>query len=108
MSKWKIYPGAEYYFCTATITGWFPVFTGPSYFNIVINSLQFCRNKKGLMVHAYVIMLNHLHLIISSGSDNSLSDIMRDFKRYTSGEISSLLHESNQAFALHIFKKRST
>ncbi|NMF36211.1 transposase [Flammeovirga yaeyamensis] len=35
------------------------------------------------MIHAYVIMSNHIHLIISKGLHINISDILRDFKKYT-------------------------
>jgi REP element-mobilizing transposase RayT len=50
-------------------------------------------------------MLNHLHLIISANDPKSIPDIIRDFKRYTSSEISSLLKTNNQMNALKIFKE---
>jgi putative transposase len=36
---------------------------------------------------AYVIMPNHIHLILYFKEENQLSAMMRDFKKYTSGEI---------------------
>lgn len=39
-------------------------------------------------MHAYVIMSNHVHLIVSAGrSDVALEDIMRDHKKFTSRQI---------------------
>ena len=105
MSSWKIYSDTKYYFCTTTITDWYPIFTDLDYFNIITDSLQFCRKNKGLKIHSYVIMLNHIHLIVSCGPSSSLSNIFRDFKRHTSRELSSLLYEKNQIYALQLFKK---
>lgn len=105
MSSWKIHPDIEYYFSTNTIVEWYPIFTEKCIFDIVIRSLTYCINEKGLHVHAYVIMLNHLHLIISADLGTSVSDIMRDFKRFTSSKISSLFEERNHQMALDIFRK---
>jgi REP element-mobilizing transposase RayT len=50
-------------------------------------------------------MLNHIHLL-SSGRDNILlSDIMRDFKRHTSTEITETLEKDHEKYLLYIFKK---
>lgn len=105
MGSWKIYPDTKYYFCTTSITSWYPVFTEIEYFSIIIDSLAYCQRNKGLLLHAYVIMLDHIHLIISANDSNSIPDIIRDFKCHTSSEISSLLKTNNQKNALRIFEE---
>jgi len=39
------------------------------------------------LVHAYVIMSNHLHLLASAQDSYELSNIIRDFKSYTANQI---------------------
>lgn len=108
MSSWKIHPDTKYYFCTTSITSWYPVFTEIEYFSVIIDSLRYCQRNKGLSIHAYVIMINHIHLIISAENPQSIPNIFRDFKRYTSSEISSLLIRNKQSNTLRIFKKEVT
>lgn len=105
MKRWRLHADIDNYFCTSTISRWYPIFTEPPYFDIITKSLIFCRRNKGLRVHAYVIMPNHLHLIISCNKTTSLSEIMRDFKRHTSRRLSSLLQQNNRQKALNIFEK---
>ena len=87
---------------------WVDVFTGSDYANIVIESLAYCQKEKNLLIHAYCIMPNHLHLIISS-EKNNLSDIIRDFKKFTSAKIIKAVEEntkeSRRNWMLWIFKK---
>ncbi|MEQ9220061.1 MAG: transposase [Cyclobacteriaceae bacterium] len=71
------------YFITCQIVGWVDVFSRQTYRDVIINSLSFCIKEKGLLVHAYVIMTNHVHLIVSSKTGR-LSDTIRDFKRFSS------------------------
>ena len=59
---------------------WVDVFTRVDYVNIIIDILIYCQKKKVLFIYAYYIMPNHLHLIISTVTNN-LSDIIRDFKK---------------------------
>lgn len=102
--SYKIFSEANYlYFVTCTITEWIPVFTSIPYFQIIIDSLKYCRENKGLKLNAYVIMPNHLHLIVHTQPDTNLSDVMRDFKRYTSKAISDQLEEHNQKLFLGVF-----
>ena len=47
-----------------------------------------CIQQKGLVLYAYVIMSNPIHLIISKQQGASaFCDIMRDFKKFTSMQI---------------------
>ena len=110
MSRWKIYDEREFYFITYSVTEWYPVFTKSEYFDVLIDSLSYCRRNKGLKIHAYVIMLNHVHLIISrwESSPNSISDIIRDHKRYTSKRITQQLSDENQKLALSVFCKEKS
>ena len=93
---------AELYFCTDTIVGWQNVFTSPEFFEIIIKSLSHCREEKGLLIHGYVIMPNHVHTILSA-TDGNLSDVLRDLKRYTSRNISELPVTTNNQRLLKFF-----
>ena len=57
----------ELYFITTTVIDWMDVFTRPAYKHIVIDSLRYCQEHKGLQIYAWVLMTNHLHLIASAG-----------------------------------------
>lgn len=74
------------HFITATVVDWIDVFTRQRYNDIVIDSLKFCRRNKGMILYGYVIMSSHIHLIIQS-SDGKLSDLVRDFKKFTAKNI---------------------
>ena len=68
------------YFVTCTVVHWVDVFTRVEYRKLVVDSLIHCQKEKGLRIHAYVIMSNHIHLLLSrTETANLLSDILRDF-----------------------------
>ncbi|SDF06094.1 Transposase IS200 like [Mucilaginibacter pineti] len=73
----------ELYFVTLTVTDWIDVFTRRIYSDFIIENLNYCQQNKKLNIYAYVLMTNHLHLI-ANAEDGSLSNILRDFKTYTS------------------------
>ena len=50
------------------------VFTRKEYADIVVDSLQFCQQEKGLVIYAWCLMSNHVHLVVSAKKSN-LSDI---------------------------------
>jgi len=99
---WSFQRSPDLYFCTDVIVGWQYVFTSLEFFQTITESLKYCQAQKGLQLHAYVIMPNHLHTIISALQNNP-SDIMRDFKRYTSQQISDLLAQVSNHRLLHYF-----
>ncbi len=72
---------------TFTAVGWIDVFTRKVYKDVIIDSLQYCISNKGLVVYAYVIMSNHIHVMMSAKEGFKLSDIIWDFKKYTSKQI---------------------
>jgi len=53
-------------------------------------------------------MPTHLHLITSNNDDTILSNIMRDFRQYTSRGIRKLLEEDKQMQFLKIFEKAAS
>ena len=77
----------EVYFVTDTVVDWVDIFSRPCYRHIIIESLQHCQKQKGLIIYAWVLMTNHMHMIVGSSGINKVSDIMRDFKMFTSKEI---------------------
>lgn len=83
MHGFKIQNQEGLHFITITVVGWVDVFTRTQYKDIIIESLKYCVSSKGLKLYAYVIMTNHLHLIVSTSEGNELSDILRDFKKFT-------------------------
>ena len=100
-SRYKFVEKDGIYFLTSTILEWLPVFTSESYFQIIINSLKFCLEKKQLKLHAYVIMDNHIHLIVSG---NTLSETLKSFKMFTAKEIIQQLKTDRKIWLLHQFE----
>ncbi len=94
------------YFLTLQIVDWVDIFTRPIYRDIVIESLKYAQENKGLQVFAYVIMSNHIHLVAHS-SICKLSDTIRDIKKYTSKKIIEaigLVPESRREWLLNQFR----
>lgn len=86
-TRYKIQDPEGLYFLTMTTVGWIDVFTRKSYRDIIIGSLQFCQEKKGLQLYAYVIMSNHIHLIAKADEGLHLTNILADFKKHTARKI---------------------
>ena len=87
----------EIYFLTFTVVEWVDVFTRPEYKTIIIDSLNFCIEQKGLVCYGWVLMTNHMHLLVKAEEPAKLSDIIRDFKKFTSKKIVSVIQEINES-----------
>ena len=69
------------YFLTFATVGWVDVFTRKFYCDMLLDSFRYCQKKKTLVIYAWCIMSNHVHLIASAGNGN-LSGILRDMEHY--------------------------
>jgi putative transposase len=110
MSRYKILDQHGINFVTLTVVDWIDVFIRKRYKDIVIESLKHCQKEKGLVVYAYVIMSSHIHLIAEAKGSIPLSDILRDFKKFTSKtilrEIEHGGYESRREWMLNRFAFR--
>lgn len=91
--KYSFRDNRQLYFVTFTVVHWIDVFIREEYRKVLYDSIKYCQANKGLEVYGYCIMTSHVHLII--GTENGvLSDIVRDFKSFTSRHIRKAI-ESN-------------
>jgi REP element-mobilizing transposase RayT len=94
------------HFLTITIIDWVDVFSRKYYRAVVIECFDYCIKNKGMILYSYVIMSNHIHMIIKS-NDGKLSDLIRDFKKFTSKTILEKIQsepESRRQWMLERFK----
>ena len=94
------------HFITATVVDWVDVFSRKIYSEIIIECLDYCIKNKGMILYSYVIMSNHIHFIVQS-NEGKLSDLLRDFKKFTSKTILEKIQtepESRREWMLERFK----
>lgn len=94
--KYKFKNPEGLYFVTSTIVFWIDLFTRKEFKYILVDSLHYYQEKRGLILHAYVIMPSHIHMIVSS-ENGDLSAIMRDFKKLTNKRIIACIEEINES-----------
>ena len=110
--KYRIRDNDKAYFLTLTVTGWVDIFTRLEQKLLIVKSLKYCQENKGLIIYAYCLMPSHLHMICQAEEPAKLSDILRDFKSFTSkGIINQILEgsESRKEWLLKLLSnKKST
>ena len=104
--KYKFFDKEDLYFVTFSVVKWVDVFTRIEYKDILLDSWKYCQQNKGLQIHAWCLMTNHVHMIISSNKEE-LSAIMRDMKSFTSTSLRKAINdnpnESRKVWMLNIF-----
>lgn len=95
------------HFLTLQIVDWVDIFTRKIYKDQIVDALNYCVENKGLTIYGFVIMSNHIHLIAKS-SEKALSDVIRDFKSYTSKQMLAFVQsgkESRGKWMLRVFSE---
>ncbi len=100
-SRYKIYEPTHPHFVTCTILNWLPIFTRKESTQIILDSLEYLQGSDNLKIYAYVILENHLHMIVQS---DDLPTTMKHFKRHTARQIINLLKVQNIHTILDQFK----
>ena len=85
-----------YYLTFATVE-WKDVFTRKRYKDIVVESLGYCQKEKGLALYSWVLMSNHMQLIVKAKEGYKLSAIIRDFKKFTAQQIIKSIKEEPES-----------
>jgi len=74
-------------FVTTTIEEFIPILAVPHNAQIILSNLDFYRKKHGFLLHAYVVMPDHIHLLLQLMGRIDLTRLMADFKRYTAKQM---------------------
>ena len=75
------------FFITTTCYKFMKLLAVGNSFQIVSESLVFCNHKYNVQLLGYVIMPNHIDLLLHFDKNEHRSDYMRDFKKFTATKI---------------------
>jgi REP element-mobilizing transposase RayT len=109
--NYKFHNPEGLYFISFAVVGWLDIFTRNEYKDLFIESLVYCQKNKGLEIHAWCIMSNHVHLLFRSIKGQNPELLIGDLKRFTSQSIVKSIQEnpreSRKEFLLDFFKKEA-
>ncbi len=92
--SYRVIPDEGYaYFVTCTVIDNLSLFVETVYARIILNSLVYVREYKNTQLNAFVLMSTHLHAVLWPKDGINMSDVLRDFKRFTSRSISRMAQE---------------
>ncbi len=106
--KFKFHDPDSIYFISFATIHWISLFIRLEYKLIMLESWRYCQKEKGLDIYAWIIMPNHIHMIVGSHS-NKLEDTVRDMKSFTSRKIkeriTNNIYESRRDWMLHMMRQ---
>jgi putative transposase len=110
----RIYCKGNACFITTSVNKFVKIFRDKRYIEIILENISFYRDKHGFLLLAYVIMPDHLHLLIYPDPERAeeVSDIMEDFKKFTSRQLRMQMEKDKktkwlEAFRLEIPRKKN-
>ena len=74
-------------FITFNTVDWVDVFIRPVYKQVIVHTLNHFIDNKGLIVHAWCLMTNHLHLMTQAKEGHVIAEIEKEFKSFTTTKI---------------------
>ncbi len=96
------------FFVTTTAVNFAKIFAeGDSYCEILANALRFQLEEHKAKLLAYVFMPSHIHLIVTLPTGKSLSDFMRDFKKYTSTRMRQRVEQDRKDRILQTLRRNA-
>lgn len=104
---YKIHRQEAVYFVTLQVVFRIDIFTRKRYRDIFIECLNYRIEHRGLVVYAYVIMSNHVHLI-ASAENKDLSKLIGTLKSFSNKRIIESMYydkESRREWMLDLFQK---
>ena len=96
MTRWHKSKDAALQFLSGNVYKRVPIFREPVFCKLLLESLDYCRKKYELQIHAFVIMPEHFHLLLTVPQDGVLSDFLRDWKGFTAHKIVTQLREEGR------------
>ena len=107
--NYKFHTPDGVYFISFAVVDWLDVFTRNEYKEIIVDSLHYCQQNKGMEIFAWCIMSSHVHLIFRSAGNQRPEILIGDIKRFTSKAIVKAIidnpKESRKEFLLEQFLK---
>ncbi|MEE9363067.1 MAG: transposase [Cellulophaga sp.] len=93
--KYKFHNKGGLYFVSFATVYWLDVFTRQLYFDVLAESVNYCRAEKGMELYAYCFMPSHVHLIFRSSKDEP-RELLQSFKKHTSKKVIEAIENNPQ------------
>jgi REP element-mobilizing transposase RayT len=100
-----VFDPTHLYFITTTAVERVHLFKRDVTKRVIADSLAYMRAERWISLYAFVIMPNHVHVIVRFEEGYTLSNVMRDFKKHTSKQIIRQYQAENSQQVLAFLKQ---
>jgi REP element-mobilizing transposase RayT len=109
LRKRRYYRGNAYYI-TTSVNKFIKIFREKKYADIILKNINFYKRKYGFKLLAYVVMPDHLHLLIFPKQDHvkEVSNLIGTLKRFTSRALRKQMEKERRTTWLRAFKLEGT
>jgi putative transposase len=90
-------------FITTSIVESTPIFTHEEPLKILLNNINFYSANCYIQIHGFVIMPNHIHLLLTGENQKSISQFMGRLKQYSSRQIINWCIQNREVILLKTF-----
>src|SRR6056297_1806283 len=101
-SRYRVYDSSYPYFITSSLADGFPIFSNLLAAQVILDALNFIQTKRTAVVYAYVIMENHIHMVVQA---DKLPQQIQSFKSWTARAIIDLFSVNGHFFQLSKLRK---
>jgi REP element-mobilizing transposase RayT len=99
------------YFITFQTVDWVDVFIRPVYKQVIVHTLNHFIETKGLVVYAWCLMSNHLHLLAQAKQGSVIAELEKEYKSFTTTKILEAIDtepEARRKWMMHQFENFGT
>jgi REP element-mobilizing transposase RayT len=101
----SLYDPSHLYFITASTIDWIPLFQEEKYAEIMLDALSFFRNKREVLLFAFVLMSSHLHMIVKP-QNITIGRFLQSFGSLTAHKMIKLLKQDGRNDILYSFHEK--
>jgi len=96
-SQKRIYFPEAIYFITICTQDRLPFFKEEIFCDLFVEELKLCKTLKQFLLYGFVILYDHVHLLIQPGDEYNISEIMRSLKTNCSRNINNIINHTGGA-----------
>jgi len=98
------------YFITTSVSKFVKIFRQRKYIDIILKNINFYRRKYDFKLIGYIIMPDHIHLLIYPDQNRikEFSNILEDFKKFTSRKLRTEMEKDKKTAWLRFFRLDET
>ena len=98
------------YFITTSVNKFVKIFKEKKYIDIILENISFYREKYAFKLIAYVVMPDHIHLLIYPDQERvkEISKFVEDFKKFTARKFREQMEKDKKISWLKLFRLKET